>query len=77
MFTHMFQFFLVFCALGVVVVAILTHLADRREAVERADRAFLLAHDFIDRREEAGYYDHVGVIQKKKDFDNKYIELIS
>lgn len=77
MFTFTFQFFLVVCTLGLVVVAILTHRADRREVVERADRAFLLAHVFIDKRIESGYYHPSQIALMKKDFDDKYIELIT
>lgn len=77
MFTIMFQIFIVTCTLGVVVAAILTHRADRRETVARADRAFAEALAFINRRSEIGYYDGLNEQYMKKDFDDKYIELIS
>lgn len=77
MFTITFQLFLVICTLGVVVVAILTHRADRREVVQRADRAYQLANEFINDRLEAGYYQHSELRTMKNDFDAKYIELIS
>lgn len=77
MFTHMFQFLIFIAAITLAVEAVLTYLADRREIVERADRAFLEAHVFIDRRFEAGFYQPSEIATMKKDFDNKYIELIS
>jgi hypothetical protein len=76
MFTHMFQFFLTVCTLGVVVAAILTHRADRRETVARANRAFTAAQAYIQHRSDLGYYDNSSVDDMKKDFDKKYIELI-
>ena len=73
----MFTLFLIICALGTVVVAVLTHRANRREVVKNANRAFHLANEFVNRRLELGYYDNQGLALLKKDFDNKYIELIS
>lgn len=77
MFTHMFQFLLVSCAFGLAVVAILTHRADRREVVAKADQAWLTAQAFINRRIEYGHYDGRSTQEMKNDLDNKYIELIS
>lgn len=78
MFIHLFITVpLAFAALSLVVVAILTHRADRREVVERANDAYLLSVAFISFRIEEGYYSNADQATIKKDFDNKYIELIT
>ena len=78
MFTYLFQFFFTSAVLGLIVVAILTHRADRREVVQRANSAYLTAQEFVTGRYLAGYYAHPnGKQEMKKDLDNKYIELIS
>lgn len=72
-----FTLFLIVCLLGTIVVAVHTHRANRREVVKNANRAFHLANEFVNRRVEAGYYETRGLKTLKKDFDDKYIELIS
>ena len=77
MFTYTFQFFLVFCTLGTAVVAVLTYRADRREAVENADRAYTLAMAYTDAQIKAGYYDNRSTQEMKNAFDDAYIDFLT
>ena len=72
MFTHVFQFFLVVCTLGVVMVAITTSRMDKQET--RANRiafykeAVQFAGNFVARRTSEGYYDRNPDADAREDY---------